>query len=64
MDSQQITLEEGAHYDVEFPFTGGEHRDVERTVVQYEHGRFWSTNEAAYDDAGAAARRRVGLHGR
>lgn len=51
MNSQQITLEEGAHYVVEFPFTS-EHGETERTVVLYEDGRFWSTNEAAYEDAG------------
>lgn len=51
MTKQQITLEEGAFYVVEFPFTS-ERGETDRTVVQYEHGRFWSTNEAAYDDAG------------
>jgi hypothetical protein len=50
MSHQQITPEETAFYVVEFPT--GEHGETERTVVQYEHGRFWSTNEAAYDDVG------------
>jgi hypothetical protein len=49
MTQQQIPLEEGAFYVVEFPFTS-ELGESARTVAQYEHGRFWTTNEAAYDD--------------
>jgi hypothetical protein len=49
--ANQITLEEGAFYVVEFPFTS-EHGETERTVALYEDGCFWTTNEAAYDDDG------------
>jgi hypothetical protein len=34
----------------------------ERTAAHYKDGCFWTTNEAAYDDAARAARRRFDLH--
>lgn len=49
MDQQQIALEEGSHYVVEFPFTS-ERGETERTVAQYEDGRFWTANDGAYED--------------
>jgi hypothetical protein len=54
MDQQQITLEDGHFYVVEFPFTS-ERGETERTVVQFEQGRFWSTNDAAVADAPSLA---------
>ena len=49
--TDKITLEDGAFYVVEFPFTS-ELEETARTVAQYERGRFWTTNEAGYDDEG------------
>lgn len=45
-----VELENDAYYVVEFPFTGGAHVDVERMIVQYEDGFWFSTNDAAYAD--------------
>jgi hypothetical protein len=49
-DGEPVKLENGAEYIVEFPFTGGPHGDVERTVVEYEDGFWFSTNDSAYAD--------------
>jgi hypothetical protein len=50
VDGEPVKLENGAKYIVEFPFTGGPHGDVERTVNEYEDGVWFSTNDAVYAD--------------
>ena len=59
--TDKITLEDGAFYVVEFPFTS-ELEETARTVAQYERGRFWTTNEAGYDDEGPPPAEDFGLH--
>jgi len=38
-------------YLAEFPFSGGEHGGVERTIIEVHDGHVYTTNDAAYTDS-------------
>jgi hypothetical protein len=48
--SALTALKDGAHYIVEFPFTGGVHGDAERTVARLGNRRWLTPNDGVYED--------------
>jgi hypothetical protein len=64
-DGEPVKLENGAEYIVELPFTNhGPHPDVERMVVEYEDGFWYSSSDDAtisIEDADYRVIRKVDL---